>query len=119
MASALLWVAAGSGVPWGDLEALLPGERSRQTDAMRPFEHRSVAGASKQCFARRTELNIFCWICSTRREFHLPQQSTLAVCCSCGNPEGAIRQLVPVELAIRGLEAPEGFVETLLSSKPG
>lgn len=63
-------------------------------------------------------LNIFCWICSTRREFHLPQQSTLAVCSCCGNPEGAVRQLVPVELAIRGIEAPEGLLESLLSDGP-
>ncbi len=60
-------------------------------------------------------LKIFCWICSSRREFLMPQQSTLAVCSCCGNPEGAIRQLVPVELAIRGLEAPEGFVERLFN----
>ena len=62
-------------------------------------------------------LKIFCWICSTRHDFFLPQQSTLAVCSCCGNPEGATHQLVPVELAIRGLETPAGLVESLLSTR--
>ncbi len=64
---------------------------------------------------RRLDLKIFCWVCSRRRDFRMPQQSTLAVCNCCGNPEGAIRQLVPAELAIRGLETPVGLVDAILS----
>lgn len=64
-------------------------------------------------------LKIFCWICSQRREFLMPQQSTLAVCTCCGNPEGAIRRLVPVELVIRGIEPPKALVDSLLGNDPG
>lgn len=49
-------------------------------------------------------LKIFCWVCFTRHVFLLPQQSTLAVCSECGNPEGALRPLTPAERIFQGLK---------------
>ena len=49
-------------------------------------------------------LKIFCWVCYCRRQFHLQKHSTLAVCTRCGNPEGAMKPLIPVELALRDLK---------------
>lgn len=53
-------------------------------------------------------LKLFCWVCSRRHRFFLQKQSTLAVCSRCGNPEGAVRPLVPFEFVLRGVEREAG-----------
>ena len=38
----------------------------------------------------------------------MPQQSTLAVCRHCGNPEGAMHHLTPTEMILNGLKNRSG-----------
>lgn len=63
------------------------------------------------CRDKERMLRIFCWVCFDRRQFVMPQQSTLAVCRHCGNPEGAMPYLTPTEMILSGLKSRPG-VET-------